>query len=65
MHFLILGVYKLKSSRTIFHDLTVEEADSSCGEVGIVLRVSNHDDGGAFSVEFLQQVHHLHAVLGV
>ena len=32
---------------------------------GILLAVGHHDDGGAFLVEFLQQVHDFLAILGV
>lgn len=35
------------------------------GVCGIVLRVGYHHDGGALIIQFAEQLHHLHAVLGV
>ncbi len=45
--------------------LTVKEVDDAVGEAGVVLRVRNHNDGGALLVKLEQKVHHLLAVLGI
>ena len=43
----------------------VEEVDGALGTGGVFLGVSHHDDGGAFGVEFLEELHDLPSVLGV
>ena len=41
------------------------ELDDAVGKGGIVLRVGDHDDGGALAVQFAEECHHFAAVLGV
>ena len=43
----------------------VEEVDGALSAGGVFLRVCHHDDGGAFGVEFLEELHDLPSVLGV
>src|SRR5574344_2081855 len=43
----------------------VEEVDGALGTGCILLGVSHHDDGGAFGIEFLEELHDLPSVLGV
>ena len=43
----------------------IEKVDGALGTGGVFLRVSHHDDGGAFGVEFLEELHDLPSVLGV
>ena len=46
-------------------DLAVEEVDGALGAGGVRLGVGHHHNGGAFLIQFFQQVHHLLAVLGI
>ena len=46
-------------------DLAVKQVNRTLGAGGVLLAVGYHHDGRAFLVQFLQQVHHLLAVLGV
>ena len=43
----------------------VEEVDGALSAGGVFLGVCHHDDGGAFGVEFLEELHDLLSVLGV
>ena len=49
----------------LFHDLAIEEMNGPVGELGVARIMSDHADGGAFTVEFAQQFDHRLAVLGV
>ena len=43
----------------------VEEVDGALSAGGVFLGVCHHDDGGAFGVEFLEELHDFLSVLGV
>ena len=43
----------------------VEEVDGALGTGGVFLGVCHHDDGGAFGIEFLEELHDLPSILGV
>ena len=45
--------------------LAVEEVDGALGDGGVFGAVGDHDDGGAFGVEFGEEAHHLASVLAV
>jgi hypothetical protein len=47
------------------NDFSVEQMDGSVCETREPGIVSHHADGGSFAVQFVQQVHHGHAVLGI
>lgn len=45
--------------------LTVEQIDDTMSIGGIVLRVGDHDDGGAFDIQMAKQLHYFKAIFGV
>ena len=49
----------------MLYNLTIEQVDDAIGVAGVMLRVRNHNDGGALLVKLEQKVHHLLAILGI
>ena len=47
----------------MLYNLTIEQVDDAIGVAGVMLRVRNHNDGGALLVKLEQKVHHLLAIL--
>ena len=49
----------------MLYNLTIEQVDDAIGVAGVMLRVRNHNDGGALLVKLEQKVHNLLAVLRI
>ncbi len=47
------------------HHLSIKQIDDATGVGCIVLGVRNHHDGGSLLVQFAEQLHHLHTILGI
>ena len=45
------------------HNLSIKQADGAMGNLGIMLVMRHHDDGGALVVQLSKQMHHFGTIL--